>query len=40
MAKSHTKRQRASASFAEEDEVTAKKERDIQREIDRSDKRK
>ena len=36
MAKSQAKRQ---ASFAKEAETTAKKGRDIQREIDRSDKR-
>jgi NAD(P)-dependent dehydrogenase (short-subunit alcohol dehydrogenase family) len=39
MAKSHAKRHPSSDSFAEEAEATAKKERDIQREIDRSDKK-
>ena len=38
MAKSHAKRH-PSDSFADEAETTAKKERDIQREIDRSDKK-
>jgi hypothetical protein len=40
VAKSHAKRYPSSASFAEEAAATAKKERDIQREMDRSDKRK
>jgi hypothetical protein len=39
MAKSHAKKHPSSDSFAEEAETTAKKERDIQREIDRSDKK-
>jgi NAD(P)-dependent dehydrogenase (short-subunit alcohol dehydrogenase family) len=39
MAKSHAKRHPSSDSFAEEAETTAQKERDIQREIDRSDKK-
>jgi NAD(P)-dependent dehydrogenase (short-subunit alcohol dehydrogenase family) len=39
MPKSHAKRHPSSDSFAEETEATAKKERDIQREIDRSDKK-
>jgi NAD(P)-dependent dehydrogenase (short-subunit alcohol dehydrogenase family) len=37
MAKSHAKKHPSSDSFAEEAEVTAKEEREIQREIDRSD---
>src|ERR1041384_8189086 len=37
MAKSHAKKHPCSDSFAEEAEVTAKEEREIQREIDRSD---
>jgi NAD(P)-dependent dehydrogenase (short-subunit alcohol dehydrogenase family) len=39
MTKSHAKRTSSSAPFAAEAEATAKKERDIQREIDRSNKR-
>ena len=39
MAKSHAKKHPSSDSFAEEAETVAKKERDIQREIDRSDKK-
>jgi NAD(P)-dependent dehydrogenase (short-subunit alcohol dehydrogenase family) len=39
MAKSHAKKHPSSDSFAEEAETIAKKERDIQREIDRSDKK-
>ncbi len=39
MAKSHAKKHPSSDSFAEEAETTAQKERDIQREIDRSDKK-
>ena len=39
MAKSHAKKHPSSDSFAEEAKTIAKKERDIQREIDRSDKK-